>query len=98
MSWSLLQFTVSFLLGEKVNKEKRNVYPREKTGLGVYNIRNTLSIQRQTFGPFSCGLRCKGKSAAFQEGIYYDIMRVNLFALLFLVGVGGHGYCYRVDL
>ena len=58
----------------------------------------TLYLQRQTFGPFSCGLRCKGKSAAFQEGIYYDIMRVNLFALLFLVGVGGHGYCYRVDL
>lgn len=49
MSWSLLQFTVSFLLGEKVNKEKRNVYPREMTGLGEYNIRNTLSSETDSW-------------------------------------------------
>ena len=87
MSWSLLQFTVSFLLGEKVNKEKRNVYPREKTGLGVYNIRNTLSSETESWA-LLCGLRCKGKSATFQEGICCDTLRMNPFAIFFFFGIG----------
>ena len=47
----------------------------------------TLCLQRQRVGPFSCGLRCKGKSATFQEGICCDILRMNPFAFFFF-GIG----------
>ena len=54
MSWSLLQFPVSFLLGEKVNK-RREMFTPGKRQIWECITLETLCLQRQTVGPSLVG-------------------------------------------
>lgn len=88
MQWSLLQCSVCFIFGEKVNKEKSNIFStREKIGLEAYKIRKQIIFFRdKQAADLPLMLQdIEENQQYFEEESTHGTLRVNPFAFEFMV-------------